>query len=123
MWHLKYTKAVDKEHFQQQQQDSNSTINTKGTDNTGKRSTSKKGRTFTIVKKDNGEVEDENEDPLLPSYEESLRENGVISLSVGGVDPVFGGDCISEFVIGCVQVDDAATPATTKGVAFADAGE
>ena len=44
-------------------------------------------------------------------------------LNVGDVDPVFGGDCIFEFGIGCVQVDAAVIPAKTKGVVFAEAGE
>ena len=45
----------------------------------------------------------------------------MISINVGGIDPVFGGDCISKFGIGCVQVDDTTTLATTKGVVVADA--
>ena len=48
----------------------------------------------------------------------------MISLNIGGVDgvdPVFGGDCVSEFEIGCVQVDDKMIPVTTKCVVIADA--
>ena len=47
----------------------------------------------------------------------------MILLNVGGVDPLFGGDCVSEFRIGCVQVDGTSTPTMTKGVVFSDAGE
>ena len=47
----------------------------------------------------------------------------MISLNTGNANCTFGGDCISEFGIGCVQVADAVTPATTKGVLLADAEE
>ena len=41
----------------------------------------------------------------------------------GGVGRIFEGNCVSEFGIGVVQVDDPTTSATTNGVVFADAGE
>ena len=59
----------------------------------------------------------------LPTYKEYLCENGLLSLNIGGLDPVFGGDCVSEFDIGCVQVNNAVPPAATKGVVFVEAGE
>ena len=47
----------------------------------------------------------------------------MISLNIRDANRTFGGDCVSEFGIGCVQVADTPIPATTKGVVFADAGE
>ena len=90
-------KTVDSGHFYRgQHQNNNNTIITKGTNRTNKKSASKKEGTFIMAKKDNGENEEEEEkDSTLPTYEEYLCENGVISLNiggVGGVDPVFGGD-------------------------------
>jgi hypothetical protein len=38
----------------------------------------------------------------------------VISPNIGDAGHTFGRNCISEFDIGCVQVDDARTPAITK---------
>ena len=43
-----------------------------------------------MVKKDNDNNEDkENEDLPLLTYEQYLRENGLVLLNVGDVDPVF----------------------------------
>ena len=67
--------------------------------------------------------QEEDEGLTLPTYEEYLRENGVISLNVGETNCVFEGDCVSEFGIGCVHVAATPKPATIKGVLFTDAGE
>ena len=96
-------KAVNAGHFHRKQQDNDSTINKKETTSISKRITSKKGGIFTLVKKDDNKEEDEEEDDLpLSTYEEYLYENRVILLNVRGVDPVFGGDCVSEGRIGYV---------------------
>ena len=115
--------AVEAGHFARQKQDDNITISTKRTSGTGAESTSKKGRNFAVVEEDDEEEDKEDEDLPLPTYEEYLRENGVISLNVGDADCTFDGDGVSEFGIGCVQVGDSATPAATKGIAFAGAEE
>ena len=115
-------KAVDEGRFCQKQ-DYTSTISTKGMTSIRRKITTKKGGTFGVVKKNNVKEEEGEEDISLTTYEEYPRENGVGLLNVGDVDPVFGGDSISEFGIGCVQVDDALTPVTTKGMIFVDARE
>jgi hypothetical protein len=81
----------------------------KGTNITHKRSTSKEGGTFTVAKNDSREVE-EDEDLPLSTYEEHLCEIRVIVFNIGGDDPIFGGNCVSELRIACVQVDDMITP-------------
>ena len=47
----------------------------------------------------------------------------IISLNIGGGGCIFTGDCVSEFSVGCIQVDGVDIPPTTKGVAFTDAGK
>ena len=59
---------------------------------------------------------EEEEDAPFPTYEQYLRETGVISLNIGDANCTFGGDYVSEFGIGCVQVANEATPTMTKGV-------
>ena len=107
-------KAVKAGHFQQgRKQGDNSIISTKGTTSTDRKSTPKKGNAFVEVKENNEEKEEE--DLVLPTYEEYLRENGVISLNIGDANHTFGRDCVFEFGIGCVQVADTTKPATTMG--------
>merc|ERR1712194_170324 len=118
---IKTIAAVKAAHFAKKDNDS-STIITKGTASTGKRSGPKKGAAFAEVEEEDDEDEEE-EDLPLPTYQEYLRENGVIQLNVGKTDRVFEGDCVSEFGIGCVQVSDVVKPARIKGTLFADAGE
>ena len=122
------TKAVHKQTIKvveagtfRQKQDNDNTISTKATASTSRKSTPKKGTAFTEVEEDDNEEEEEG--LPLPIYEESLRENGVISLNDGESSCMFVGDCVSEFGIGCVQVADAPKPTTSKGVIFTDAGE
>ena len=86
-------KAVKAGHFKKKE-DNDSTISTKATSSTSRRSAPKKGAAFAEVE----EEDDEEEEALhLSTYEEYLRENGVISLNVGKTDRVFQGDCVSEF--------------------------
>jgi len=115
-------KAVEAGHFRQKQ-DNDNTISTKATAGTSRKSTPKKGTRFTKVEEEDNNEEEEEEGLPLPIYEESLRENGVISLNDGESSCMFVGDCVSEFGIGCVQVADVANAATTKGALFANAGE
>ena len=101
-------KAVKAGHFAKKQ-DNNSTISTKETASTSKRSAPKKGDAFAEVEEEDDNKEEEEALPL-PTYEEYLRENGMIQLNVGETDRVFEGDCVSEFGIGCVQVSDVVKP-------------
>ena len=120
---LKTIKAVRVAHFAKKDDD-DSTISTKATASTSKRSAPKKGAAIAKVAEEDDEEEEEEEDDLpLPTYEEYLCENGVISLYVGKTDRISEGDCVSEFGIGCVQVSDVAKATTTRGALFADAGE
>ena len=99
-------------HFNKKKDNDDSTTSTKS-------STSKKGGTFAVVENESDGEEEEDDDLPLPTYEEYLRSNGVISMNVGDGGQPFTGDCVSEFGIGCVEVEGA----TIKGVAFTDAGE
>ena len=59
-WNIKSSKAG---HFQQgQEQDNNSTLNTKETPSIGRKITSKKGNTFTEVKQAEDEEDEEEEE-------------------------------------------------------------
>ena len=91
-------KVVKVGHFAKKQDD-NSTISTKATASTSRRSAPKKGAAFATVEEEDGN-EQEEEDLPLPTYEEYLCENGVISLNIGETNCVFEGDCVSEFGIG-----------------------
>ena len=79
--------AVKAAHFAKKDDDS-STISTKGTASTGKRSSPKKGAAFAEVEEEDDEDDKEEELPL-PTYQEYLRENGMIQLNVGKTDRVF----------------------------------
>ena len=72
---------VKARYFCHQDNGNDSALSTKGTlTGTSKMSTSKKGGTFTVTKK-----EDKEEDIFpLPTYKDYLCENEVISLNVGG---------------------------------------
>ena len=66
---------------------------------------------------------------MLPSYAQLLKSNGFINISVYGdakrkESRNFDGDAVSEFGIGCLHIDDAYLPDTTRhdqGVIFANA--
>ena len=88
---IKTIAAVKAAHFVKRDDDS-STISTKGTASTGERSGPKKGAAFAKVKEEN-DKDKEEEDLPLPTYQEYLRENGMIQLNVGKTDRVFEGDC------------------------------
>ena len=68
---------------------------------------------------------------MLPSYAHILKTNEFINISVhGGANREesgsFDGDEVSEFGIGCLQIDDASLPGTTihdQGATFSDAGQ
>ena len=47
----------------------------------------------------------------------------MISVNIGDANHTFGGAYAYEFGIGCVQVADTTTPATTRGMLVADAEE
>ena len=115
-------KAVKAGHFRRKQDDDR-TISTKATVSTSRKNTPKKGAVFAEVENDDDDDQDEEEGLPLPSYKEYLRENRIISLNVGETNRVFEEDCVSEFGIGCVQVNDTIRPATTNGVVFADSGK
>ena len=74
---------------------------------------------------------DEDEEKVLPSYDQLLKANGFINFSVHGSDNreesgSFDGDAVSEFGIGCLQIDYTSLPVTTSHdqcVTFADVGQ
>ena len=67
---------------------------------------------------------------VLPSYAQLLKANGFINISVHEDSKRkesrhFDGDTVSEFGIGCLQIDDASLPNTTRheqGAIFANSG-
>ena len=68
---------------------------------------------------DDSESNNKDEDTVLPSYGQLLKANGFINISVhGGANSEesgsFDGDAVSEFGIGCLQIDDTSLPGTTS---------
>ena len=68
---------------------------------------------------------------VLPSYAQLLKANGFINISVHGdakrkESRSFDVDAVSEFGIGCLQIDDESLPVMTKydqGANFSNAGQ
>ena len=77
------------------------------------------------------EIDKKDEETVLPSYDQLLKANGFINISVHGgsnseESGSFDGDAVSEFGIGCLHIDDVFLPGTTshdRGVTFSDAGK
>ena len=90
----------------------------------------KKGVVQAVVEEDR-ERNNEDKETVLTSYAQILKANGFINISFhrdanreefGS----FGGDVVSEFGIGFLQIDDASLLGTTshdQGAAFSDAGK
>ena len=63
----------------------------------------KKGTTFAVV-------EEENKDDNLPTFEDYLRREGMISINVQNDTLGFTGDTVAEYGVGCAEIDDVSTP-------------
>ena len=90
----------------------------------------KKGVAQATVEEDS-KSEEEDEETVLTSSAQILKANRFINISVhGGANSEeyrsFDGDAVSEFGIGCIQIDDTSLTGMTshnQGVTFADAGQ
>ena len=101
-------------------------------DNTHKTATPKvkKGVVQAAVK-EKSNSNNKDEETVLPSYTQLLKASGFIDINFHGdanreESGSFDGDAVSEFGIGCLQIDDASLPGTTshdQGATFADAGQ
>ena len=101
-------------------------------DNTHKNATHKvkKGVVQAAVEEDS-ESNNEEEETMLSSYSQLLKANEFINISVHKDANIeesksIEGDAVSEFGIGCLQIDDASLPCTTshdQGATFSDAGQ
>ena len=68
---------------------------------------------------------------MLPSYAQIIKANGFVNIIVHGdankeESRSFDRDAVSEFGIGCLQIDDVSLPGTTshnQGATSADAGQ
>ena len=80
---------------------------------------------------EDSESNDEGEERVLPFYSQILKANGFINISVHRdakrkESGSFDGDAVPEFGIGCLHIDDASLPDTTRhdhGVIFANTGQ
>ena len=89
---------------------------------------SKKGVVQAAVE-DYSKSNNEGKETVTPSYAHLLKANIFINISVHGDAKTkesgsFDGDAMSEFGIGCLQIDDASLPDTTRhdeGAIFANA--
>ena len=63
----------------------------------------KKGTTFSVV-------EEESKDEYLPTYEDYLQREGMISINVQNDTLGFTGDTVAEYGVGCAEIDDVLTP-------------
>ena len=59
----------------------------------------KKGKTFAVV-------EEENKDEDLPTFEDYLRREGMISINVQNDTLGFTGDTVAEYGVRCAEIDD-----------------
>ena len=78
----------------------------------------KKGLVQAEVEEDT-KSNDEGEETVLPSNAQLLEANGFINISVHGDAKIkesgsFDRDAVSEFGIGCLQIDDVSLPDTTR---------
>ena len=79
---------------------------------------------------EHSESDNKDEETVLTSYAQILMANKFVNISVhGGANSEesgsFDGDAVSEFGIGCLQIDDAYLHSTTshdQGVTFSDVG-
>ena len=76
----------------------------------------KKGTTFAVV-----EEEGKNED--LPTLEDYLRREGMISINVQNDTLGFTGNTLAEYGVGCADIDDESTPPPTSAVPVNEGGE
>ena len=90
----------------------------------------KKGVVQATVEEDR-KSNDEGEEKVLPSYAQLLKANGFINISVHRDAKIkeygsFDRNSVSGFGIGCLQIDDASLPDTTRhdqGAIFDNAGK
>ena len=71
--------------------------------NTGKDSDDASTATFAVI-------EEENKDDDLPTFEDYLRREGMISTNVQNDTLGFTGDTVAEYGVGCADIDDVSTP-------------
>ena len=63
----------------------------------------KKGTTFAIV-------EEEKKDDDLPTFEDYLQREGMISMNVQNETLGLTGDTVAEYRVRCAEIDDVSTP-------------
>ena len=64
-----------------------------------KKKADKKGTTFAVI-------EEENKDDDLPTFEDYLRREGMISINVQNDALGFTGDTVAEYGVGCAEIDE-----------------
>ena len=72
-----------------------------------KKTVAKKGTMFAVV-------EEECKEEDLPTFEDYLRREGMISINVQNDTLGFMGDTVAEYGVGCVEIDDVLTPSPTS---------
>ena len=68
-----------------------------------KKMVDKKGTTFAVI-------EEENKDDDLPTFEDYLWREGMISINVQNDTLAFTGDTVAEYRVGCADIDEVSTP-------------
>ena len=74
-----------------------------------KKMTNKKGTMFAVV-------EEENKDDALPTFEDYLRREDMISVNVQNYTLGFTGDTVAEYGVGCAEIDDVSTPPLSSAI-------
>ena len=68
-----------------------------------KKMANKKGTTFAVI-------EEENKDDDLPTFEDYLRREGMISINVQNDTLGFTSNTVAEYGVGCAEIDEVSTP-------------
>ena len=68
-----------------------------------------KGTTFAVV-------EEENRDDNLPTFEDYLHREDMISINVQNDILGFTGDTVAEYRVGCAEIDDVSTPPSPSAI-------